>query len=139
MPYLCGVSQTPKILNFLRGWRMIYVFCWCIGYGKSGYVLSFVKLILINICIQYLWHIKTILLPPNQGAILLWTLSDWEYMVLPYLGVQYLVLPYMVLCNVYKQYIVCLESFVSKNVVIWLKIYTVRCVMEVEKVWKVLC
>ena len=38
-------------------------------------------------------------------------------MVLPYLGTPYLALPYIVLCNVYKQYIVDLESFLSKIVI----------------------
>ena len=50
---------------------------------------------------------------------LLESLSKWEYMVLPYLVIQYIVLPYMVLCNVYKQYIVDLESFVPKNVIVY--------------------
>lgn len=48
---------------------MICVFCWRVGYGKSGCVFSLVKLILINVYIKYLWHIKIILLPPALGAI----------------------------------------------------------------------
>lgn len=35
-----------------------------------------------------------------------------EYIVLPQMVAHYLVQPYMVLCNVYKQYIVDLGSFV---------------------------
>lgn len=40
-------------------------------------------------------------------------------MVLLYSVIPYLVLPYMVLCNVDKQYIVNLESFAAKIVVIF--------------------
>lgn len=72
-------------------------------------------------------HIKTILLPPGLGAIFIGKFEGkGEYMVLPYLEIQYLVLPYMVLCNADKQYIVDLESFVSKTVIIY-KINVLKC------------
>lgn len=36
--------------------------------GKFGCLFLLVKLILINICVKYLWHIKTILLSPVLRA-----------------------------------------------------------------------
>ena len=45
-----------------------------------------------------------------------------RYIVLSHMVTQYAVLPYMVLCSIYKQNIVDLESFMLKNVVIYRQI-----------------
>lgn len=41
----------------------------------------------------------------------------YRHIVLLYMVTHHLALPYAVLCNTYKQYIVGLESFVSKNMI----------------------
>lgn len=45
----------------------------------------------------------------------------YYYIVLSNMVIQYTVLPYMVLCSIYKQNIVDLESFMLENVIIYRK------------------
>lgn len=40
---------------------------------------------------------------------------------------SYLVLPYLVLCNTYKQYFECLESFFEKTVIAYYKVTKILC------------
>lgn len=44
------------------------------------------------------------------------------YIVFPYMRTQYSTSPYMVLCNIYKQNVVDLESFTLENVIIYKEI-----------------